>query len=144
MVLKTMVYFFQSMFPNSVLSKNTMGNNSFTLASELIYLCLLWALILYLCLLISFLLRLLTIWQEKMAGALVHYQMVTRFEIGSCVRTADVPGYSNLDTWDKVVRLQLNSFLMTNSHFTSIFRSHISDLIVHETLKYPPKVEKMC
>ena len=51
------------MFPNSVLSKN----NSFTLASELIHLCLLWALILYLCLLISFLLRLLTIWQEKMA-----------------------------------------------------------------------------
>ena len=25
-----------------------------------------------------------------------------------------------------------------------IFRLHISDLIVHETLKYPPKVEKMC
>lgn len=34
----------------------------------------------------------------KLAGALVHCQMVTRFEIGSCVRTADVPWHSNLKT----------------------------------------------
>ena len=41
--VKNMVCFFQSMFPNSALSKKSMGNNSFTLALELIHLCLLWA-----------------------------------------------------------------------------------------------------
>ena len=92
--VKNMVCFFQSMFPNSALSKKSMGNNSFTLALELIHLCLLWA-----PLPTDFLsFKATNNLTGKLAGALVHCQMVTRFEIGSCVRTADVPWHSNLKT----------------------------------------------